>query len=58
MPLDDDDDKPSSVTLLAYRIRELEKRQSRLETFILGGLTMIAVAFMGGLFTLLKLPAP
>lgn len=52
-------DKPqgaSQLTLVVYRLQQLEKRVSRIEFFILSGLCMIATSFMAGLFALLNLP--
>lgn len=53
-------DKPqgaSQLSLVVYRLQQLEKRVSRIEVFILSGLCMIATSFMAGLFALLNLPS-
>lgn len=40
-----------------WRLAELERRVGRIEAFLLGLLCSIALAVMGGLFALLKLPS-
>lgn len=44
-------------TLTNHRIGELERRVGRIEAFLLGGLSTIALSVLGGLVALLNLPS-
>lgn len=48
---------PADRTLVNHRLSELERRVGRIEAFLLGGLSTIALSVLGGLVALLNLPA-
>lgn len=48
--------RPEGSALRDWRLTELERRVGRIEAFLLGLLCSIALAVMGGLYALLKLP--
>ncbi|MCR9178285.1 MAG: hypothetical protein NXI19_20090 [Alphaproteobacteria bacterium] len=48
---------PLDRTLINHRLSELERRVGRIEAFLLGGLSTIALSVLGGLVALLNLPA-
>jgi hypothetical protein len=48
---------PVDRTLINHRLSEVERRVGRIEAFLLGGLSTIALSVLGGLVALLNLPA-
>lgn len=48
---------PFEKSLVSHRLSELERRVGRIEAFLLGGLSTIALSVLGGLVALLNLPS-